>query len=201
MQRDSAPRIKKKQSTASIFGDSVEIPSHEVAPCLETTCNDYSRADGFTMVVGHHWPADVASTLNQSSKSNGTPGVSNQELFSQGAANLIPVPYTKSRRAQSVTDYETWVEGECAPTQNLFDVSDTRTTTVVASNVSVRRLTPMECERLQGFPDGYTAIPWRNKPVEKCPDGPRYKALGNSMAVNCMEWIGERIAMVDSLRS
>ena len=65
---------------------------------------------------------------------------------------------------------------------------------------AVRRLTPTECERLQGFPDGFTAIPWRGKPADQCPDGPRYKALGNSMAVNVMSWIGERIALVDALR-
>ena len=63
----------------------------------------------------------------------------------------------------------------------------------VATRMQVRRLTPVECERLQGFPDGYTAIPWRNKPAEQCPDGPRYKALGNSMAVPVMRWVGERI--------
>lgn len=61
------------------------------------------------------------------------------------------------------------------------------------SGVAVRRLTPTECERLQGFPDGWTRIPWRGKPAEECPDGPRYKALGNSMAVPVMRWIGERI--------
>ena len=64
---------------------------------------------------------------------------------------------------------------------------------VVAASMQVRRLTPTEAERLQGFPDGHTAIAWRNKPAEECPDGPRYKALGNSMAVNVMRWIGERI--------
>lgn len=64
---------------------------------------------------------------------------------------------------------------------------------------AVRRLTPTECERLQGFPDNYTAIPYRNKPAEKCPDGPRYKALGNSMAVPVMRWIGERIEAVDAM--
>ena len=57
----------------------------------------------------------------------------------------------------------------------------------------VRRLTPVECERLQGFPDGYTAIPWRGKPANQCPDGPRYKALGNSWAVPVARWIGRRI--------
>jgi DNA (cytosine-5)-methyltransferase 1 len=62
---------------------------------------------------------------------------------------------------------------------------------------TVRRLTPVECERLQGFPDNFTAIPWRKKGAEDCPDGPRYKALGNSMAVPVMRWIGERIRLVD----
>lgn len=66
---------------------------------------------------------------------------------------------------------------------------------------AVRRLTPVECERLQGFPDNFTAIPWGKKAAEDCPDGPRYKALGNSMAVPVMRWIGERIQLVDDLVS
>ena len=61
---------------------------------------------------------------------------------------------------------------------------------------AVRRLTPRECERLQGFPDDYTLIPWRKG---LAPDGPRYKALGNSMAVNVMRWIGTRIEMVETM--
>lgn len=64
-------------------------------------------------------------------------------------------------------------------------------TQAVAQSMAVRRLTPVECERLQGFPDNYTEIPWRGK--ADTPDGPRYKALGNSMAVPVMRWIGERI--------
>ena len=64
--------------------------------------------------------------------------------------------------------------------------------------MAVRRLTPVECERLQGFPDNWTRIPWKGKPAEQCPDGPRYKACGNSMAVPVMRWIGERIALVDA---
>jgi DNA (cytosine-5)-methyltransferase 1 len=62
--------------------------------------------------------------------------------------------------------------------QHLFD-----------QTMAVRKLTPTECERLQGFPDGYTNI------KENCPDGPRYKALGNSMAVPVMRWIGKRITL------
>jgi DNA (cytosine-5)-methyltransferase 1 len=60
---------------------------------------------------------------------------------------------------------------------------------------AVRRLTPMECERLQGFPDSYTDVVYRGK---QGADGNRYKALGNSMAVNVMRWLGERIQMVEN---
>lgn len=69
----------------------------------------------------------------------------------------------------------------------------------VARRMSVRRLMPRECERLQGFPDDWTRIPWRGRPAEECPDGPRYKAIGNSMAVPVMRWLGERIAMADEI--
>lgn len=65
--------------------------------------------------------------------------------------------------------------------------------TLVLARYAVRRLTPTECERLQGFPDGHTAIPWRGKAPEDCPDSPRYKALGNSMACPVIAWIGKRI--------
>jgi DNA (cytosine-5)-methyltransferase 1 len=71
-----------------------------------------------------------------------------------------------------------------------------QTPAVVGPSLQVRRLTPTECERLQGFPDGWTAIPYRGKPAS---DGPRYKALGNSMAVPVMAWIGRRIAAVENL--
>jgi len=82
----------------------------------------------------------------------------------------------------------------------------------IAAAMQVRRLTPVECERLQGFPDNYTRIPWKFGywPADKhspevletiagqCPDGPRYKALGNSMAVPVMRWIGQRIEKVEN---
>ena len=62
---------------------------------------------------------------------------------------------------------------------------------------TVRKLLPLECERLMGFPDNHTRIPWNGKSEEECPDAPRYKACGNSMAVNCMMWLGERIQKVE----
>ena len=72
--------------------------------------------------------------------------------------------------------------------------SGTNLAPAVMHGVAVRRLTPIECERLQGFPDNHTLIGWRGKDADECPDGPRYKAIGNSMAVPVMRWIGERIA-------
>ncbi|HBR3986209.1 TPA: phage N-6-adenine-methyltransferase [Klebsiella pneumoniae] len=63
----------------------------------------------------------------------------------------------------------------------------------ISNGVQVRRLMPVECERLQGFPDNHTLISWRGKEATECPDGPRYRAIGNSMAVPVMRWIGERI--------
>ena len=67
----------------------------------------------------------------------------------------------------------------------------------VAYNGAVRRLLPVECERLMGFPDHHTRIPWKGKPEEYCPDAPRYKACGNSMCVNVMSWIGRRIETLE----
>jgi DNA (cytosine-5)-methyltransferase 1 len=74
-----------------------------------------------------------------------------------------------------------------------FDAESETLIPKVLSGYAVRRLTPRECERLQGFPDGYTRIPWKRKVAEDCPDGPRYKALGNSMAVTVMRWIGRKM--------
>ena len=129
--------------------------------------------------------------------------------------------FIKSRRAQSVDDYETWVEGGVMPTLNAFDNGDIRTTVAVLMRMregkpgggkgpllsedksltiatnndqtlftesSVRRLTPVECERLQGFPDGWT---------EGQSDSTRYKQMGNAVAVPVVDWIIEGI--VDTL--
>lgn len=74
-----------------------------------------------------------------------------------------------------------------------------RATGKVCAGSAVRRISPNEAERLQGFPDGHTRIPYRNKPADLCPDGPRYKALGNSWAVPVAQWVFERIEKVDKL--
>jgi DNA (cytosine-5)-methyltransferase 1 len=85
-------------------------------------------------------------------------------------------------------------QGDSASEHTVPTLDKSKTPAVRHS--AVRRLTPAECEALQGFPRGYTDIPYRGKPAA---DGPRYRALGNSMAVPVMSWLGQRIQLVDSI--
>ncbi|WP_341769542.1 DNA cytosine methyltransferase [Agrobacterium pusense] len=82
-------------------------------------------------------------------------------------------------------------------TANIRAASGGSSKSYVAQEWAVRRLTPTECERLQGFPDNFTNVPWGKK--DTSPDGPRYKALGNSFAVNVVRWIGQRIQKVEDI--
>jgi len=143
----------------------------EIASTIQTTCNDYSRADGFNMVAG-------PLTAGMHKGPRGTEAVDSNHLIA------FPAEMSGTQAASTP---------EVSPSLSVGH------TTAVASALQVRRLTPIECERLQGFPDNYTQIPWRNKTPENCPDGPRYKAMGNSMAVPVMRWIGERIKIVDEI--
>jgi DNA (cytosine-5)-methyltransferase 1 len=113
-------------------------------------------------------------------------------LFDQGdtRATTVAVAFHPTQDPISSTDGSTHCMGTGSSRGDA--------TIAVAQSMTVRRLTPRECERLQGFPDDWTMIPYRGKPAEQCPDGPRYKALGNSMACNCMAWIGERIAAYEN---
>jgi DNA (cytosine-5)-methyltransferase 1 len=112
-------------------------------------------------------------------------------------------PSVQSHHAQTFIAHTFKVRGGCegggksylGQDEKAFTISTTQDQHLYA-NMAVRRLTPTECERLQGFPDGFTNVPWRKK--DTSPDGPRYKALGNSMAVPCMAWIGEGIDMIEN---
>ncbi|WP_247716670.1 phage N-6-adenine-methyltransferase [Morganella morganii] len=90
-----------------------------------------------------------------------------------------------------IKSFGEYVESDHASTLKARDHKDS--TDLIVTEDGVRRLTPVECERLQGFPDNHTRISWRGKDAADCPDGPRYRAIGNSMAVPVMRWIGERI--------
>lgn len=105
---------------------------------------------------------------------------------------LLPVAIGAFKGGQGSAAGGIAFDERVSPTLSAAD-SGTNRTPALLYGMQVRKLTPIECERLQGFPDNYTQITWRGKPAERCPDGPRYKALGNSMAVPVMRWIGEKI--------
>lgn len=109
--------------------------------------------------------------------------------------NQVPLVYalaenTIGRQPQNGGGGPGFSEGVCY-TLNTVGVHG------VTDRMRVRRLTPLECERLMGFPDDYTKVPYRGKPTEACPDAPRYKACGNSMCVNVMRWLGWRIQQIE----
>lgn len=89
---------------------------------------------------------------------------------------------------------------DLSPTLTSANSGSNMVPTILCPPSVVRRLTPIECERLQGFPDNWTKIPYRNKSADDCPNGPRYKALGNSMAVNVMAWIGQKIQQTQGVK-
>lgn len=112
----------------------------------------------------------------------------------QGQENVIAQPYTLAIRGRGDSHELEYRQDGTA--NALLTPNGGRAgigAGAIGYGAAVRRLTPRECERLQGFPDDYTRIEWRGRPAEQCPDGPRYKALGNSMAVPVMRWIGQRI--------
>lgn len=117
-------------------------------------------------------------------------GKRGQRVDAEGAKGGHLLTYQKVIRPQTSDHPDVWEHRDTAATLSPFDLgSDTRAVELVASDVAVRRLTPLECERLQGFPDNWTATSW-GKPQK---DGPRYRQLGNAVAVPVFEWLAHRI--------
>jgi DNA (cytosine-5)-methyltransferase 1 len=154
------------------------------------------RADGFDASedgTGRGTPIvpvafDMAQITSKANRTRVEAGLPASTLNAAGQMHVAqPVAFAQNQRDEL---REMQVAGALAAEPGM------KQQTYLHTGWRVRRLTPTECERLQGFPDGYTDIPWRNK--EHSPDGPRYKALGNSMAVNAMRWIGRRIEMVEA---
>jgi len=117
--------------------------------------------------------------------------------------HTVPTLQTKKQSAV-VIDRAAFNQGVNAKYDPLIKEQETMPTLVARGphaiqqrDMKVRRLTPRECERLQGFPDDWTRIQWKGKKPEECPDGHRYKAIGNSMAVPVMRWIGQQIKQVN----
>jgi DNA (cytosine-5)-methyltransferase 1 len=175
VRRDTAPSREAGQEVAAgttrCFAGSRQS---DIAATLETTAHDYSRADGFNMVAQ---PIGFGAQMSN-------PQTDVDLMQTLNAKNPMAV-------AQPVAWDEELNARENLAGAMLRGGDGGRHDGVMTATMQVRRLTPVECERLQGFPDGYTNIPWRKKP--ESPDGSRYKALGNSMAVPVMRWIGQRI--------
>ena len=141
------------------------------------------RADGQQHAVGFNWQ-------NAGGYGNANEGLG-ITLEGVGPLQRCQTPAV----AVAVDTYNQTEHSTAQPVRSCAsDVDHTGGVINPAERMAVRRLTPRECERLQGFPDDHTLIPWRGKSPQDCPDGPRYKALGNSMAAPCMAWIGKRIA-------
>jgi DNA (cytosine-5)-methyltransferase 1 len=137
---------------------------------------------------------EVMCTLRSSGAGFDRPGNASTEHETYIPMPVIPLNSMAMR--ESGQGY--WMQDEIAGTLRAEgeDRPSRPSHVIQQAAMQVRRLTPRECERLQGFPDDYTAIPWRGK---EAPDGPRYKALGNSMAVPVMRWIGKRIQQVEKI--
>jgi len=149
------------------------VATPKIASCLETTCNDYFRADGFTMIAYENHPSDSRV------KEMGETCQTVTSTWGMGGGNI---PFVQNVVGSSD------ISGTLrANPGSGWRSNGTPVEAVAIQNMAVRRLTEVECERLQGFPDNYTNI------KENCPSGVRYKALGNFMAVPVMRWIGERI--------
>jgi DNA (cytosine-5)-methyltransferase 1 len=147
------------------------------------------------------WPVEVAPTL--SAHFGDKMGLEDQHALN-GAGLFVAHAFEWQRGASQNLEFNEEQEPPIVRNQTPAVAFDTTQITspgnqggdYIQTAMQVRRLTPRECERLQGFPDDYTLVPHRGKPAA---DGPRYKALGNSMAVPVMAWIGQRIAMVEAL--
>ena len=178
LRRDNAKGGKAREGVAEDSGNGAEIK------CFG--CGVIWHPDGLLECCpvcganqGHC--AELAPTIDSSY--GRLQGISGQDL-NHGQSHLIAFPANLSATQH-------------ASTENLSPAMGAKNPTAVANGMQVRRLTPIECERLQGFADNYTNVPHRGKPAA---DGPRYKALGNSMAVPVMAWIGKRIQKVEAIK-
>ena len=168
--------------------------------------NDYKEPQAITFQPGNLRrdagadPSTKATTTLKATPGDQMPHIAypqGVDLYNQALTGDLHCPLRTAggHGAPAVMAFDAFNQTVSNTSQTLScSASDVNHTGAVYSpTMAVRRLTPVECERLQGFPDNYSQIPWKGKPADQCPDGPRYKACGNSMAVPVMRWIGERI--------
>jgi DNA (cytosine-5)-methyltransferase 1 len=200
VRRDTAPRREAGESAAASAGsgfDSDGLQRTIGALCADTHPGAYSGQDAYT---GRLIPQIVGAIDCRI----GAQPISFGGQMSVPQTDVDLVQTLQAKNPMAVAYNIAPGKGELKDDIHVTDAHVSKTIDASGSNpamhqggaaivqtMAVRRLTPVECERLQGFPDGYTNIPWRKKP--ESPDGPRYKALGNSWAVPVVAWIGKRI--------
>jgi DNA (cytosine-5)-methyltransferase 1 len=177
LRRDTAPSREAGQAVA---------PTVVSGPPFSRTGNQRVECEA---IVTAKWPAETACTLNAAFGKK--LGLEDQHI--NGGAPLFVPSY--AIQGNLIGRDAGGPQGVGVSDEGVMYTLTKADVHGVAQSMAVRRLTPIECERLQGFNDNYTNIPWRKK--DEAPDGPRYKALGNSMAVPVMAWIGKRIQQVE----
>lgn len=165
------------------FGGNRTSGPLDVSTALNASGTASGRQDFESETFVVHEVPEVAGTICRDSFTGGAGGRPEGAAAGHFIASPSPIAFQSSQSGVRLGETHATLDANNGPRRHNG----------VLVNSQVRRLTPVECERLQGFPDGYTAIPWRGKPADQCPDGPRYKALGNSWAVPVARWIGRRI--------
>ena len=191
VRRDSAPRREAGEEAAGRAARSVALRGREggataelgdeLAGCLRASSGGGDKPHALAPVA-----FSIQAGALRTNPESGPDGVGVQQDHAytlEERAEVQAVAFQSSQSGVRLGDTHATLDANNGPRRHNGALV----------GMQVRRLTPTECERLQGFPDGYTAIPWRGKPADQCPDGPRYKALGNSWAVPNVRWIGARI--------
>jgi DNA (cytosine-5)-methyltransferase 1 len=214
----------KQQSYVAFSAKDYGADADDVAPTLRGMGHDRSHANGGGQVAiafaqnqeGDVLSGDVMQSLGTNSNatgrnaptiaftlrgSDGTTSAASSTDVAGSLRTRAPGSIENSSTTAVLQEQSVAWSGELTASTNVAGTLQRggeggRVDGVMTPQMAVRRLTPRECERLQGFPDDYTLVEYRGKPAA---DGPRYKALGNSMAVPVMRWIGERIAAVDAI--
>jgi DNA (cytosine-5)-methyltransferase 1 len=218
------PRREERESSSAAAGANPEDGGPDEAhPYRMTAFGEYADDNSASTVKARDYKdaTDVVAIKLGHTKSNGIGGSSDNQgytLEATGSCNQAVLSFDSrqtpvsgnvtgpidTRSTHAVVSFKAGqgskaggigYKEEQAPTLRAADCGIDRSPSIV-NNRAVRRLTPRECERLQGFPDDYTLIPFNGRPAS---DSARYKALGNSMAVPVMEWIGERIKRVEEV--
>ena len=188
MSGNSTPSRKKSEEVARKSGENSESSSEEFSRTTirQVRSDEYTEDDvaGTLAARDYKSATDLVIMRDSQTGSNGKPW--NDDGVAHDRYTVVETN-TPDKVARVYKD-------EVSPTLNAMTGGNRQP--VIMKNNIIRRLTPIECERLQGFPDNYTQVPYRNKPKEDAPVSKRYEACGRAMSINVMEWLGTRLKMV-----